>query len=143
MSAITDIPKVSGTTQKDVTALRSPVSSLGQEDFLKLLVAQLSAQDPMNPQKDTEFIAQVAQFSSLEQTRAMQAELSGMRAEQQVQQAAGLIGRTVTVRGEGGQIVSGPVSGLNLETDAPRLVVNGTPYGLETVLSVSAPQRLY
>ena len=42
-------------------------SSLGKDDFLKLLVAQLSNQDPLNPQDGAAFVAQLSQFSSLEQ----------------------------------------------------------------------------
>ena len=50
---------------------RVPIQTLGQNDFLKLLVTQMTSQDPLNPQKDTDFIAQMAQFSSLEQSKTM------------------------------------------------------------------------
>ena len=51
------------------------VSKLGQNDFLTLLIAQLKHQDPLNPASNTEFIAQLAQFSSLEQMTLMNANL--------------------------------------------------------------------
>lgn len=51
--------------------LRSPNQNLGKNDFLNLLVAQMQYQDPMEPTKDTEFVAQLAQFSSLEQINAL------------------------------------------------------------------------
>ena len=50
-------------------------SGLGREAFLQLLVTQLAHQDPMEPQKDGEFIAQLAQFSSLEQLTHIQSTL--------------------------------------------------------------------
>ena len=51
-------------------------SGLGREAFLQLLVTQLAHQDPMEPQKDGEFIAQLAQFSSLEQLTHIQTTLA-------------------------------------------------------------------
>jgi flagellar basal-body rod modification protein FlgD len=76
----------------DATA-RTPVQTLGQEDFLNLLVAQMSQQDPMNPQKDNEFIAQMAQFSALEQSKTMQQDMAALR-------ASTLLVSTVTVTDE-------------------------------------------
>jgi flagellar basal-body rod modification protein FlgD len=109
---------------------------LGQDDFLKLLVAQLSAQDPMNPQKDTEFIAQMAQFSALEQTKAMQSEIAAMRNQQAVSQANGLLGHKVNLQLDSG-IATGVVSAVSIEAGTPKIVVNGRAYDMSSLLSVS------
>src|SRR5215813_9207109 len=72
-------------------SLRLPARTLGQADFLKLLATQMSAQDPLKPQSDTNFIAQMAQFSSLQANTGMQQALAQM-------QATGLLGRTVSLQ---------------------------------------------
>lgn len=74
----------------DTSNLRAPKSELGKDDFLKLLVAQMANQDPMNTMSDTEFIAQMAQFSALE---AMQALNTSFEASQ----AQNMIGKHVSV----------------------------------------------
>lgn len=55
-------------------------NQLGKDDFFKILIAQLQYQDPLKPLDDKDFIAQMAQFSTLEQMQNMQAELSSMKA---------------------------------------------------------------
>src|SRR5688500_11321181 len=95
------IPQTSGigaTLPSSFThAERLPVQTLGQEEFIKILVAQLTSQDPLNPQKDTEFIGQMAQFSALESTKSMQSEIQTLRANS-------LLGHTVEVKLEGGNV---------------------------------------
>jgi flagellar basal-body rod modification protein FlgD len=77
---------------------------MGKDDFLTLLVAQLQHQDPLNPAESTEFTAQLAQFSSLEQLQNIEATLNGFEVYQSTLnniQASGFIGKTVTATGNG------------------------------------------
>jgi flagellar basal-body rod modification protein FlgD len=112
---------------------RLPIQTLGQNDFLKLLVAQMTSQDPLNPQKDTEFIAQMAQFSALEQSKTMQADMAGLRAQQQLLQANALIGQTVELQLDPNQAARGIVAAVQIEDGAPNLIVNGERYDLDQV----------
>lgn len=76
--------------------------SLGQEAFLKLLVAQLQNQDPLNPQENHEFVAQLAQFSSLEQSIGINARLDELALQNrglQNSQVVDLVGKQAIVRG--------------------------------------------
>src|SRR6188508_3232356 len=75
---------------------------LGQEAFLKLLVAQLQNQDPLNPQENYEFVAQLAQFSSLEQSVGINDRLDQLAQQNQGlqnSQVVQLVGKTATVKG--------------------------------------------
>jgi flagellar basal-body rod modification protein FlgD len=117
---------------------RIPVKTLNQDDFLKLVIAQLTSQDPLNPQKDTDFIAQMTQFTSLEQTKSMQSEIAGLRSDQQLLQANALLGRVVKLQDSQGALTQGTVSAVQLAEGTPKIVVNGQPYDLSTLLSVAA-----
>jgi flagellar basal-body rod modification protein FlgD len=110
---------------------RVPTQVLGQEDFLQLLVAQMSQQDPMNPVKDTEFIAQMAQFSALEQSKEMMKDMSSLR-------ASSLLGSTVTVKDEGEAtgVRAGVVEGVVMIDGVPQLVINGNRYALGDVMAI-------
>src|SRR3954469_22272856 len=76
--------------------------SMGKEDFLKLLVAQLKNQDPLAPQDNTQFVAQLAQFSSLEQGMGVNDRLDKMMLQNQGMANSNIInmvGQIATVRG--------------------------------------------
>ncbi len=116
---------------------RIPVQTLNQDDFLHLMITQLANQDPMNPMKDTDFIAQMAQFSALEQSKTMQADMAALRAQNQVLHANGLIGRLVELQTDSGLLTAGIVSGVIITDGVPKLVVNDGVFDLSRVVSVA------
>jgi len=81
-------------SQNVKAAAREPVKELGKDQFLQILVTQLRNQDPMQPMQDKEFIAQMAQFSSLEQMMNMSKEITSLR--QSAGMVAGLIGKEIS-----------------------------------------------
>ena len=113
-----------------------PTKSLGQDDFLRLLVTQMTSQDPLNPQKDTDFIAQMASFTSLEQTKSMGADIAQVRSDQQLLQANSLLGRTVTMQVDEATQTVGQVSAVQIEAGKPMVVVNGQSYDLSRLLTI-------
>jgi flagellar basal-body rod modification protein FlgD len=86
------------TTSASSLATAAGGKAMGKEDFLKLLVAQLSHQDPLKPQEGAEFVAELAQFSNLEQLMGANdklSQLSDLSQLQQGSQAMALVGKTV------------------------------------------------
>jgi flagellar basal-body rod modification protein FlgD len=110
--------------------------TLGQNDFLKLLAQQFQSQDPMKPMEDTSFIAQMAQFTSLQQSTDMAKTMSQMQAEQQTVTANSYLGHKVTVNDGNGQTAAGTVSGVQMSDGTPRLVIGDYTYPLSAVLLV-------
>lgn len=123
-------------SQSGDAAARVPQKVLGQNDFLKLLAVQFQVQDPMKPMEDTAFIAQMAQFSSLEQSKEMLRDMSIMRADQQRTAANSYLGHRVTVDAGEGQTATGDVSAIDASGSEPKLIVDGKPYSLSAVLRV-------
>jgi len=119
------------------SSARIPNKTLGQDEFLRLLIAQLSSQDPLNPQKDTEFISQMAQFSSLEQAKGMQSSLAALHSQQEFVQANAMLGREVNVQIDQDTFVKGLVSSVNIESGRPRIVIDNQSYDISSVLSVA------
>lgn len=87
------------------------------DGFLNLLAAQIRNQNPLEPLKDTEFIAQMAQFSQLEQTTGLARDIRGLTMGQQLSQGAALIGRTVTYDLGDGNVATGVVERLSVSAD--------------------------
>jgi flagellar basal-body rod modification protein FlgD len=131
----------------------NPSSALGKTDFLEMLVTKLKYQDPFNPMTDESFIADLAQFSSLEQMQNLnstiqsQAEameslninMIGLMLMQNTSQAASLIGKTVTVSDENaGTTIEGKVDVVRFVDGQPKIVVGETEYDLSLIKEIKA-----
>ena len=134
--AVESVAPVTYIPGTQVSQDRVPSKSLTQNDFLKLLVAQMTQQDPLNPKSDIEMIPQMVSFTQLEQSKNMQADIASLRGQQEILQANSLLGRTVEIQDESKAVITGPVTAVQMEEGTPKLVVNGARYALGDLLSI-------
>ncbi|SVB20934.1 uncharacterized protein METZ01_LOCUS173788 [marine metagenome] len=119
---------------------RVPMKQLGQDEFLQLLVTQMRNQDPMKPVSDTEFIAQMAQFSNLEQTKEMSGDIAKLRQSTAFNQATALMGKQVRLLSGENTFTKGIVTDLTVKDGEVSLIVNGRTYELGQVVSVNSEE---
>lgn len=114
----------SGTTNKNAI--------LGKDDFLKILVGEMSNMDPMssNNQDPTQSVAQMAQFSIVEQ-------LTNLKQTTEKSTAMGMLGKTVTYKNSDGSTTDGVVQGVDTSGGDPTLTVDDHPgVGLDSITVV-------
>lgn len=111
---------------------------LGKDDFLKLLMVQLTNQDPLKPMEDREFIAQLAQFRSLEAMQELDRHMSALVDMQKLTQAAVLIGREAVAKtGADGPTITGRITAAAIVNGVPQVTVNGQSVKVSDVISIS------
>lgn len=135
MSGADSYINTSALTNKSVITGKD-ASQLTMDDFFNLLVAQMTNQDMMNPQSDTEYIAQMAQFTTLQGIQTIQEyQLSSY--------AASYTGKYVAIAhtNESGDLTKteGYVSSVTYYDGDPKVVVNGISYPLYSVMEVKMP----
>ena len=128
MASVNNVGQTNTQTTSSQTS-KTKQDNMGKDEFLKLLVTQLRYQDPMNPMEDKEFIAQMAQFSSLEQ-------MQNLNASMVIVQASGMIGNQVKWADEYGEEQAGIVSSVRITDGKPSLVVGDVNVALDKVTAV-------
>ncbi len=120
------------------TETKTPGGDLGKDEFLQLLVTQMSNQDPLEPEKDSDFVAQLAQFSSLEQ-------MQNLNETALNSQSFGLVGKQVKITTEtaSGETkdVEGEVEYVTLKNGKANLSVGGNLYSIEELVEVLGASR--
>ena len=127
----------STTAPSDGATTQADPKTMGKDTFLKLLVAQLKYQNPMQPVDSSQFMAQTAQFTMVEKLQAMAAQTDALVAGEASQRAAGLLGRQVTYLDDQGAAQTGVVTGTRFGTDGPVLLLGTTEIPLSGVREVA------
>ncbi len=132
-----------GSTPTDTSQKTVGTNALGKDAFLQLLVTQMQYQDPLEPTADTEFISQLAQFSSLEEMQNLNESLDALANQlsyiQMQSFASNLVGKNVIMNIDG-EYVAGKVQYVEMKDGIPYLAINEKTYAisyLDTVVDDS------
>lgn len=110
---------------------------LDKMDFLKLLIAQLRHQNPLKPLEDKEFIAQLAQFNSLEQMINLNQSFEKAQKWQMLTQSTSLIGKSIAaIDTETGESIQGQVLKVDMTDEGPELDVDGKRVSYNEIVSI-------
>jgi flagellar basal-body rod modification protein FlgD len=120
----------------DAATRRDPVKDLGKDTFLKLLVAQMRYQDPTKPTDNSQFLAQTAQFTTVEKMSEIAKSQADALAVQLRLSASNLVGRTITYPGPDGAELTGVVTSATFTGSSPTLKVGNTDVPLSSVREV-------
>lgn len=115
--------------------------SLGQADLFKILLSELSFQDPLDPMDNKEFIAQLAQFTNLEQTRQFNDKLDSLLTVQAADQSIILLGKTIEIKTNTIPAI-GEVIAVNFDNGSPLMTVKKTDGSFLSDIKLSQIQSI-
>ncbi|HEX2924166.1 MAG TPA: flagellar hook capping FlgD N-terminal domain-containing protein [Chloroflexota bacterium] len=138
------VSAVTGTSSTSTTSSSTSIGELGKDDFLRLLLAQMQNQDPLNPMDDTAFMTQLVQFSTLESMQHMDEHISTLLSVEQLSQAESMVGKQVsgTVTTDGTtETIEGVVDSVKMVDGSPVLVMGDKSLKLSDVTKVVPKQK--
>jgi flagellar basal-body rod modification protein FlgD len=127
MTNVTNTTSTLASTQgTSGTTFSNPSSNLGENDFLMLMMDQLKNQDPLNPSDPTQYLSELAGFSSLEQQTQIASSTASAATQQASASALSLLGHTVSYQDANGAAQSGTVSKVDFTSSGPTLTIGST-----------------
>ena len=139
---MTTLPAQAGSSSLPSSA-RSKKMELKTEDFIKMMITQLQNQDPLEPAKNQELLAQMSQIGQLQSATSLQESLKGMVLQNQIGAASGLIGKTVQGLDGQDEPVSGQVNSVKVGSDGVSLELDsGKTLLLSRVTQIAPPANL-
>ncbi|MCD6340816.1 MAG: hypothetical protein J7L51_02570 [Desulfurococcales archaeon] len=135
--------EISSVTNQAVTdtTVKKNGGDLGKDEFLKILAAQLQFQDPMEGGDNSAYVAQLAQFSSLEQMENLNSSLNELKGNQNLLYGTLLIGKMVNLA-FGDQMVSGVVDKVKLVDSMLKVIVGGQEYDAGNILTLEDEEEV-
>ncbi len=124
------------TSNQNLSQSANTAFGLNFESLLKIILTQLTYQDPLKPMDNFQFVSQLAQFSQIQQGQVMTDKMAAMVTSQTTFQATSLLGRVVDLpTNNAGGVISGTVKGVTFQNGDPRLTIQ-TASG-ETISNIS------
>ena len=135
------ITPIDGAAPASVESTASQAFGLGFEDLLKIVLTQLTYQDPLKPIENFEFVSQLAQFSQIQQTQTMSDRLLGVLQAEATSQATTLLGRRVEIP-SGPVTITGKVISVTFTNGEPRLTLETSDARTIANISLSTVSRI-
>ena len=137
------ISPTSGTDAPGASPFAGKGIGLKTEDFIKMMLTQLQNQDPLEPAKNQELLAQMSQIGQPQSSTTLQESLQGMVLQNQIGSASGLIGKTVKGLDSTDAPVEGLVNSVKVSADGVGLELdNGKTLLLSRVTQIAPPSNL-
>ena len=127
----------STSTGQNTTTKKSDSSGLDDDDFMKLLLAQIQNQNPLEPMDNQEFMSQLTQMNSLNVLKSIDANMENLLTEDQFSNAAAMIGKEVEYTLGGDTTLSGTVSAVSIEDGIVMLTIDGVQIPLSDVTKIT------
>lgn len=112
-------------------------TSLGMQDLMKILLTQLQYQDPTQPMDNAQFVAQIAQFATLDETRQMNQSMTQLAATESLTQSVGLLGRTVNYTTASNGTGAGQVTLITLSNGTPTMSITASDGTVTSGVAIS------
>jgi flagellar basal-body rod modification protein FlgD len=117
-------------------AATTNANKMDSDQFMQILMAQLTHQDPLEPMNNAEMMSQFSQLNSLQELREIHTSMDKLSTSNQVIYLASLIGKTVKVNRTDGKAIEGVVEGVVTEKDNPQLRIGNEEYSLDDVIEI-------
>ncbi len=135
---VNSVSGVNATTANPATSAASSTTAKGLDasQFMQLLMAQLTHQDPLEPMNNAEMLSQFSQLNSLQELRDIRVAMDQVSVSNQTTYLASLIGKTVKANRPDGKTLEGVVEGVFTEKDKPQLLIGSEKVDLSDVLEI-------